>query len=302
MLKIRILDIVTDSEVATLGAKLDVNGAVKSATTADLIKLYNSNIQYEITNAVLDRNGHVRGKKGINLPRIIFRPNDVQHRDQVHANKILNETKEVLLYHGSKELNLVPKFGIGKPNNDYGRGFYTTPDKELGREWAYSGYSKGSGHYLYTYKINLNGLKILDFTKLSTTNWLAELMANRIVEDADSQMFLKHYKLDTRAYDIIIGYRADDSYFDLVKRFVNNKISYEQVERGIRAGNLGLQVFVKSQEAFNRLKSVSREDVDIKYLARYKKRDNQAREEFIRLTREDAIRGTLYTDILRRHL
>lgn len=155
---------------------------------------------------------------------------------------------------------------------------------------------------MYTYKINLNGLKILDFTKLSTTNWLAELMANRIVEDADSQMFLKHYKLDTRAYDIIIGYRADDSYFDLVKRFVNNKISYEQVERGIRAGNLGLQVFVKSQEAFNRLKSVSREDVGIKYLARYKKRDNQAREEFIRLTREDAIRGTLYTDILRRHL
>ncbi len=181
-------------------------------------------------------------------------------------------------------------------------GFYTTPDKELGREWSYSGYSKGTGHYLYTYKINLNGLKILDFTKLSTTNWLAELMANRIVEDADSQLFLKHYKLDTRAYDIIIGYRADDSYFDLVKRFVNNKISYEQVERGIRAGNLGLQVFVKSQEAFNSLKSVSREDVDIKYVARYKKRDNQAREEFIRLTREDAIRGTLYTDILRRHL
>lgn len=123
MLKIRILDIVTDSKDATLGAKLDVNGAVKFMTTADLIQLYNSNTQYEITNAVLDRNGHVRGKKGIKLPRIIFRPNAVQHRDQIQDNKILNEPKEVLLYHGSKELNLVPKFGIGKPNNDYGRGF-----------------------------------------------------------------------------------------------------------------------------------------------------------------------------------
>ena len=44
MLKIRILAIVTDSKDVTIGAKLDVNGAVKSATTADLIKLYNSNI------------------------------------------------------------------------------------------------------------------------------------------------------------------------------------------------------------------------------------------------------------------
>lgn len=40
------------------------------------------------------------------------------------------------LYHGSNQDNLIPKFGYGKINNDYGRGFYTTPNKELAKEWA----------------------------------------------------------------------------------------------------------------------------------------------------------------------
>ena len=40
------------------------------------------------------------------------------------------------LYHGSQEENFVPTFGLGKDDHDYGRGFYTTADPDLGREWA----------------------------------------------------------------------------------------------------------------------------------------------------------------------
>jgi hypothetical protein len=286
MLKIKVLAIVTDSKDVTIGAKLDVNGTVKSATTADLIRLYNSNIQYEITNAVLDCNGRVRGKKGINLPRIIFRPNAVQHRDQYNAGKILNEPEEVLLYHGTKELNLVPKFGIGKINNDYGQGFYTTPDKELAKEWAWGGYGTGNNPYVYTYKINLNGLKVLDLTRMSSAHWIAELMVNRGVNDVSYNMnssvpeYIEKFKLDTSKYDIIIGYRADDRYFAFVQAFANSALTMEEVEQAARLGGHGLQVFIKSRLAFSRLKTVSKEPVDIKYKEKYNKRDSTARRNF----------------------
>ena len=40
------------------------------------------------------------------------------------------------LYHGSPQKDFTPTFGLGKDEHDYGRGFYTTDDIELGREWA----------------------------------------------------------------------------------------------------------------------------------------------------------------------
>lgn len=36
-----------------------------------------------------------------------------------------------ILYHGNKDINMRPKYGVGKKNNDYGQGFYTTPDLKL---------------------------------------------------------------------------------------------------------------------------------------------------------------------------
>ena len=40
------------------------------------------------------------------------------------------------LYHGSQVKDFVPTCGLGIDTHDYGRGFYTTADKELGKEWA----------------------------------------------------------------------------------------------------------------------------------------------------------------------
>ena len=40
------------------------------------------------------------------------------------------------LYHGSQVKDFVPTYGLGNDTHDYGRGFYTTADKELGKEWA----------------------------------------------------------------------------------------------------------------------------------------------------------------------
>ena len=40
------------------------------------------------------------------------------------------------LYHGSDHIVEFPAFGVGKPDNDYGSGFYTTRILNRASEWA----------------------------------------------------------------------------------------------------------------------------------------------------------------------
>ena len=43
---------------------------------------------------------------------------------------------DLTIYHGSQQIVEVPQFGVGKPYNDYGQGFYCTESPELAKEWA----------------------------------------------------------------------------------------------------------------------------------------------------------------------
>ncbi|MCF0142741.1 MAG: DUF3990 domain-containing protein, partial [Parasporobacterium sp.] len=45
-------------------------------------------------------------------------------------------TENLTIYHGSQQIVEVPRFGMGKPYNDYGQGFYCTENIELAKEWA----------------------------------------------------------------------------------------------------------------------------------------------------------------------
>ena len=171
-------------------------------------------------------------------------------------------------------------------NNDYGKGFYTTPDIELGKEWAFSSYTKGDRGYVYTYEIDINGLNILDFTRIDSMHWLAELLANRTINTEyrealqdTIQAIISRYKIDTDPYDIIIGYRANDSYFTYATDFASGVIYRDTMETALRNGDLGIQVFVKSEKAFGRLCQIGdAEAVPEDYARRYKKRDADARE------------------------
>ena len=62
------------------------------------------------------------------------------------------------------------------------------------------------------------------------------------------------YKVDTSLYDIIKGYRADDSYTQVIEAFLLNQINIAEVERMFYKGSLGNQIFLKSEKAFNQIK------------------------------------------------
>jgi predicted RNase H-like HicB family nuclease len=56
-------------------------------------------------------------------------------------------------------------------------------------------------------------------------------------------------KFDISKYDIIIGYRADDSYFSYIRDFLNNSIYIETLEKCMKIGDLGVQLCIKTPVA-----------------------------------------------------
>ena len=215
----------------------------------------------------------------------------------------------VRLYHGSEVIVESPEFGKGARHNDYGKGFYCTENPELAREWACAKQKNG---YVNIYDMDMTGLSVLNLNdpQYNILNWLAILADNRtywqngsISEDAKD--YIKtHFLLDISGYDVIIGYRADDSYFSFAQDFVAGVISLEKLSEAMRLGKLGEQIVLKSPKAFDQIEFVGCENVDSDiYYTRKMERERDARREYRKRKREKADIHELYIiDIMREEM
>lgn len=211
-----------------------------------------------------------------------------------------------MLYHGSPLIIEQPVFGKGNPFNDYGLGFYCTQTLELAKEWACSVEQDG---FANRYTFHIKGLSILNLSdeKYHILNWLSILLMNRKFNlSSDIAAQGKEYLASTflppyEDYDIIIGYRADDSYFSFASAFLNNTISLAQLEKAMFLGKLGEQVVLKSEEAFSRL--CFEESIPAERTVYYPKkatRDSEARAAFRAERKAAPVRNAVYMiDILR---
>ena len=91
-------------------------------------------------------------------------------------------------------------------------------------------------------------------------HWSTVLLKNRKF-DLESPLsreafryLCNNYALDFRNVDVIIGYRADDSYFSYARDFVDGIIPVSQLVSAMQLGELGEQVFIRSKKAFDRLR------------------------------------------------
>ena len=66
------------------------------------------------------------------------------------------------------------------------------------------------------------------------------------------EYLMRHFFIDPTGFDVIIGYRADDSYFTFAQDFVSGAISLAKLSEAMRLGKLGEQVVFKSKTAFSR--------------------------------------------------
>ena len=182
----------------------------------------------------------------------------------------------------------------GNVHNDYGLGFYCCSNKELAKEWA----SRKSGHgYINRYRIRDDRLKILDLTKPPYDNvlfWVAILMHNReLSSDLRSNFprelkYLKDkYLINVQDYDVVIGYRADDSYFRFPEAFVRSEITLESLNCIFQAGELGKQYVLISERAFRLINFLDYQEVSAASREDYYKRKSGADKVFTDLLNAD---------------
>ena len=194
-----------------------------------------------------------------------------------------NEVFTMIIYHGSPEIIEVPTYGLGSETNDYGRGFYCTENIELAKEWSCPTVKNGFSN---KYELDISDLKVLYLNKAgyNILNWIAILLDNRTFSKRSpiarqaSEYILSEFLPERSGYDVICGYRADDSYFSYAKDFLNNTISLNQLSQAMKLGELGEQIVLMSPKAFEKIKFIEYEVVDGSiYNSRRMERENRAR-------------------------
>lgn len=221
--------------------------------------------------------------------------------------------KLLTIYHGSQKIVETPTFGEGRKNNDFGLGFYCTESNELAKEWAVSSLRDGFSN---RYTLDTEFLNILRLNSPAYTilNWMAVLVEHRIfsiktpVAKRAKAYLIQNFGVNVNAYDLITGYRADDSYFDYAEAFINNAITVEQLAKAMRLGKLGEQIVIKSKFAFSKIRFEGFEPAgkDTYYVLR-KTRDDSANQSYLDILEEetdglymqDIMRGGITNDDLR---
>lgn len=212
--------------------------------------------------------------------------------------------KIITLFHGSEKVIEVPSFGEGKRNNDFGLGFYCTETENLAKEWAVSSLRDG---FCNRYTLDTEYMKILNLNSPDYTilNWIAVLVEHRLfsirtpIARRAKKYLIDNFGINVNAFDIVTGYRADDSYFDYAESFLNNAVSVEQLAAAMKLGKLGEQIVLKSQFAFSRIRF---EGFDVaekeEFYVLRKARDDEANRLYLELLEEESD-GLYIQDIIR---
>jgi len=195
----------------------------------------------------------------------------------------------MIIYHGSKQIIKKPVVNGSDEHNDYGASFYLTTDLESAKVWACKHNTPGIVNEYEIRKTEYEKLKILNLTdkeKYSPLNWIAILVHFRKLSGKfrnEYQLYLdwlEKYYIDISEYDVIIGYRADDAYFAFPLSFIQNQLSYDDLERIYRLGNLGVQQAFMSERAIKLLKFIRTRECDDSYIGKYYEIVRAAAKEF----------------------
>ena len=212
--------------------------------------------------------------------------------------------KRITIYHGSQQVVAEPTFGEGRKNNDFGLGFDCTESRDLAKEWAVSSLRDG---FCNRYSLDTAYLNILRLNSPQYTiiNWMAVLVEHRLfsiktpVARRAKQYLVEHFGINVNAYDVVVGYRADDSYVDYAEAFLNNALTVEQLARAMGLGKLGEQIVIKSRFAFSQLRyegfEVAEKD---RYYVLRKARDEEANGTYLDILEEESD-GLYIQDIIR---
>ena len=211
--------------------------------------------------------------------------------------------KRIEIYHGSDRVVRRPL-----PNshrNEFAEGFYCTHDRSLAGGWACS---DGKDGIINTYSLELFDLQILclDPEPRAVLQWLRFLLANRTIRPRTPAMaagieWLKEtFSADLFGIDIVVGPAADDSRFSLATAFLANRISIQQLCRGLSLFDPWDQIVLVGEDSFKFLSYKGSETAEAeRYRAPFMDRDRKAREKFLETSAEHALEETYILDLVR---
>lgn len=216
---------------------------------------------------------------------------------------------KIRLYHGSQNATVEPQYGLGQDRHDFGRGFYLTEVPDLAKEWSVYRPKSHNG-WVHAFDLELEGLKVLDFRDRGVFAWVAELMKHRDADESAAYrrrapLFIDRFGVaDADDYDVQVGWRADASYFYIVKSFVRDEVDADCLDELLKLGGFGIQYVVKSPKAYANLQSLPelREPVIFDaHHAAYEARDGAAREKMRALIADQKFNRLerLFSDLIR---
>ena len=150
------------------------------------------------------------------------------------------------LYHGSIVSVKNPNLRQGRPNTDYGKGFYTTVDFDQAARWARIRRDRAGGGnaVVSVYEVDDDLLQNNDFRIMeyngATKEWLDFVVANR-----------RYAPL--HEYDIVLGPVANDSLYATISLYENGELSAEAAVVQLKTHVLFNQVSFHTDKALSQL-------------------------------------------------
>ena len=162
---------------------------------------------------------------------------------------LLDESKELLLYHGTAAD--FEQISLRKSHNrrDFGIGFYTTILEKQAKEWGYrlSLREKKKQYYVYQYIFReSDNLRVKRFNALDK-EWLEFIKENR------SKGGLQH------SYDVVIGPVADDNTMETVQLYLTGILTANEAVERLKYNQVNNQVSFHTEKALRSLQFIRME-------------------------------------------
>lgn len=174
----------------------------------------------------------------------------------VKRKEYIEQTNELILYHGSKKgINGEIK-PISHSECDFGCGFYmgTSTQQPLTLVCA------ESAPKFYTLSLDLTGLKVLELGM--DLDWAMLIAYNRKeMEQVTGSEIYKKYAHFADGYDLIVGYIANDRMYTELSRFFHGDITDVALIHCLSALDLGKQYVAVSEKACKQIKIIKEETI-----------------------------------------
>lgn len=165
----------------------------------------------------------------------------------------------MILYHGSNTQVEAIDLMRCRPNKDFGKGFYLTPDKSAAEKMALRTVSRFGGSpflMMYDFDEMQSGNIAQKVFEVPSVEWAMFVMANRRA-DVDAQ----DHNLDNK-YDVVVGPVANDDLALLFRQFSRGLLTVEMLMHEMQFKRLTTQYSFHTNSAISLLKLIEVRHVD----------------------------------------